>query len=156
MARNKERRPEWFKFWRRNRQQLDIEQLSMKSRGVVLTNIMRYFDGTDDLISMSAVETMAFNVIKISIDSSYAEYEDMRERNSENGKKGGRPSKTEVNRKNPVGFSETEKTRRQKTEEKEEREVREDSVRSYSTEDMEEYPPGTGYYRPRSEVSKIE
>ena len=116
MARNKEGRPEWFKFWRRNRQQLDIEQLSMKSRGVVLTNIMRYFDGTDDLISMSAVETMAFNVIKISIDSSYAEYEDMRERNSENGKKGGRPPKTEVNRKNPVGFSKTEKTRRQKKE----------------------------------------
>ena len=154
MARNKEGRPEWFKFWRRNRRELDIEELGMESRGIVLTNVMRYFDGTDDLLPMSALETMAFNVIRISIDDSYTEYEVKKAKNSENGKKGGRPPKTEVNRKNPVGFSETQKSRIQSTEEIKER--RDDSVRSYSPEDMEEYPPGTGFYRPRSEVSEIE
>lgn len=65
MARNKEGRPEWFKFWRRNRGMLDIEALSIQSRGVVFTNIMRYFDtGMDELIDMSPIEIMAFNIFK--------------------------------------------------------------------------------------------
>ena len=65
MARNKEGRPEWFKFWRRNRGMLDIEALSIQSRGVVFTNIMRYFDtGMDELLDMSPIEIMAFNIFK--------------------------------------------------------------------------------------------
>ena len=116
MARNKEGRPEWFKFWRRNRRQLDIEQLDMQSRGIIFTNMMRYFDGEDsELIKMSPIESMAFNVLKINVDDSFSEYAEREKTNRENGRKGGRPSKTDQNPKNPMGFEKTEKTRRQKS-----------------------------------------
>ena len=119
MARNKEGRPEWFKFWRRNRRQLDIEQLNMESRGIVFTNMMRYFDGeADALLPMTALEAMAFNVLKINIDDSFSDYAEREEVNRANGRKGGRPPKTEENQNNPMGFEKTEKTRREKTEER--------------------------------------
>ena len=106
MGRNKDGRPEWFKFWRRNRRQLDIEQLNMHSRGVLFTNMMRYFDtGEAELIEMTPVEAMAFNIVKINVDDSFSEYKEREERNRENGQKGGRPAK---NPKNPVGFLETD------------------------------------------------
>lgn len=134
MAKNKEGRPEWFKFWRRNRRQLDIEQLSTESRGIVFTNMMRYFDGeADALLPMTALEAMAFNVLKINIDDSFSEYAEREEINRANGRKGGRPPKTEENPKNPLGFEKTEKTRREKTEE-----------RSQKSEDRS----GTGAGRP--------
>ena len=118
MARKNSDRPEWFKFWRRNRQQLDIDLLSMESRGVVFTNMMRYFDDSGELLPMSALEEMAFNVVKINMDDSITEYAALVERNGKNGKKGGRPAKTDTNPENPVGFSETQKSRGQKTEDR--------------------------------------
>ncbi len=117
MARNKEGRPEWFKFWRRNRRQLDIEQLGMESRGIVFTNMMRYFDSVDaELLPMNPLEGMAFNVVKINVDDSFAEYAEREETNRANGRKGGRPPKTEANTNNPMGFEKTEETRRENTE----------------------------------------
>ena len=94
---NKEGRPEWFRFWRRNRRQLDIDQLDMESRGVVFTNMMRYFDdgNMNNLLDMSPIEVMAFNLLKVNIDDAYQDYANRAEVNSENGKKGGRPKKTE-------------------------------------------------------------
>ena len=119
MAKNKEGRPEWFKFWRRNRRQLDIEQLSTESRGIVFTNMMRYFDGeADALLPMTPLEAMAFNVLKINIDDSFSDYAEREEINRANGRKGGRPPKTEENPENPSGFEKTEITRREKTEER--------------------------------------
>lgn len=119
MAKNKAGRPEWFKFWRRNRRQLDIEQLGMESRGVVFTNMMRYFDADDtDLLPMNPLESMAFNVVKISVDDSFTEYAERQEINRTNGCKGGRPPKTNDNRNNQMGYEITEKTRIQKTEER--------------------------------------
>lgn len=85
MGKNKEGRPEWFKFWRRNRRQLDIEQLDMQSRGVVFTNMMRYFDDEDSaLLDMSPIESMAFNVLKINVDDSFSEYAALSEQNRKN------------------------------------------------------------------------
>ncbi len=98
MPKNKEGRPEWFKFWRRNRQQLDIELLSMESRGVIFTNMMRYFDsGEAELLEMNPLEIMGFNIVKMNVDDSFTEYEAIAERNRENGKNGGRPAKSEHN-----------------------------------------------------------
>ena len=95
MPKNKEGRPEWFKFWRRNRQQLDIELLSMESRGVIFTNMMRYFDsGEAKLLEMNPLEIMGFNIVKMNVDDSFSEYEAIAERNRENGKKGGRPAES--------------------------------------------------------------
>ena len=77
-------RPEWFKFWRRNRAQLDIEQLSMESRGKVFTNMMRYFDQDAELIEMDSIEALAFNVLKVNVDDSIAEYAETSRQNREN------------------------------------------------------------------------
>lgn len=94
MAKNKNGRPEWFKFWRRNRGMLDIEQLSIESRGKVFTNIMRYFDtGFDELMEMTPIEELAFNVLKQNADEAIEDYEDRAEKNRANGAKGGRPPK---------------------------------------------------------------
>ena len=84
MGRRSSGRPEWFKFWRRNRAQLDIEQLSMESRGKVFTNIMRYFDEDTDLIEMDSIEALAFNVLKVNVDDSIAEYAETSRQNREN------------------------------------------------------------------------
>ena len=113
-------RPEWFKFWRRNREMIDVELLDMKSRGVVFTNMMRYFDGDrDNMEDMTPVECMAFNFLKSSIDDSFEDFDRIADRNRENGRKGGRPKK---NPENPVGFTETQKTQtnpeNQKTEDR--------------------------------------
>ena len=118
MAKNKSGRPEWFKFWRRNRLQLDIDLLSMESRGKIFTNMMRYFDGGEaELMPMTGVEQMAFNVLKINMDDSFSEYLARAEKNRENGRKGGRPPITDDNPKNPVGYKKPE-DRRQKTDER--------------------------------------
>ena len=91
----KRKGPEWFKFWRKNRMYLDIEQLSMESRGKVFTNIMRYFDGVEknELLTLSPVESMAFNILRTNADEAFAEYEERVETNRKNGAKGGRPRK---------------------------------------------------------------
>lgn len=94
MAKNKNGRPEWFKFWRRNRGMLDIEALSIENRGIVFTNIMRYFDtGYEELLPMAPIETFAFNVLRQNADEAIDEYEEMVEKNRKNGSKGGRPPK---------------------------------------------------------------
>lgn len=89
--------PEWFKFWRKNRTLLDIEQLSMESRGKVFTNIMRYFDRVDvsEFISLTPIEAMAYNILKSNADEAFADYETRLETNRKNGAKGGRPKKSE-------------------------------------------------------------
>ncbi len=81
-------RPSWFKFWQRNRKQLDTELLSMESRGIVFTNMMRYFDsGEDELLEMSPLESMAFNVVKVNIDDSFAETANQSSQNRVNAMK---------------------------------------------------------------------
>lgn len=81
MARKKSERPEWFKFWRRNRQQLDIDLLSMESRGKIFTNMMRYFDsGELELVEMTPIETLAFNMVKGNIDESFTEWKEKSEK----------------------------------------------------------------------------
>ncbi len=112
MARNKDGRPEWFRFWRRNRRQLDIDELSIESRGIIFTNMMRYFDGDENLLPMNSIEAIAFNIIKINIDDAFSDYADMVVTNTANGKRGGRPpKKAELkNQNNQIGFNETEET----------------------------------------------
>ena len=49
---------------------------------------------------------IAFIPIKTTLKRDLDKYEEQKERNRENGKKGGRPKKTEENPKNPVGYLE--------------------------------------------------
>lgn len=81
----KQERPEWFKFWRRNRRTLDIDQLSMESRGRIFTNMMRYFDsGENELIELDPLESAMFNVLKINVDDSFSEFAAKSEQNRKN------------------------------------------------------------------------
>ena len=92
MSKNKNGRPEWFKFWRRNRNMLDDDMLSMESRGKVFTNIMRYFDGdTEKMLEMTPLEEFAFKILKQNADEAVNDYEERSEINKKNGSKGGRP-----------------------------------------------------------------
>lgn len=109
----KEGRPDWFKFWRRSCQQLDIEELSLEDRGIVFTNMMRYFAADDpELISMNPLQSMAFNVLKISIDESIEAYKDRAETNRLNGLKGGRPSKPKETEKTHLLFKNPQKAKK--------------------------------------------
>ena len=80
-------RPPWFKFWRKNRRQLDTEVLDMESRAVVFTNMMRYMDGEEELMPMTPIQAFAFNILKGDIDDNCEEYERTANRNRENAKK---------------------------------------------------------------------
>ncbi len=96
MAKNKAGRPTWFKFWQAYRRQLDIEQLSLEARGRIFTNIMRYFDGAAaELLPMGDTEAVCFNIVKVGIDDSFAEYDSRSQINRQNGLKGGKPKETE-------------------------------------------------------------
>ena len=112
MSRSKGGRPEWFKFWRRNRAQLDIEQLSMESRGRVFTNMMRYFDEDSELLQMDSIEALAFNVLKVNVDDSIAEYEETSRKNRENVNK--RWNSEEYDRIRPYTMDTKIEDRRQK------------------------------------------
>lgn len=84
----KSERPEWFKFWRRNRRTLDIDQLSMESRGRIFTNMMRYFDSGDaELIELDTLESAMFNVLKINVDDSFSDFDHISRQNRENARK---------------------------------------------------------------------
>ena len=78
----KEKGPAWFKFWRKNRLQFDSEALDMRSRGVIITNLVRYFDGEEEnLLPMEPIERLVFGMLKYDIDESCREYEEVCERN---------------------------------------------------------------------------
>ena len=94
MAKSKTGRPEWFKFWRRNRAMLDDETVcSLESCGKIFINMMRYFDGEENLHPMNQGERIAFNLLKSSIDEAVVSFNERSETNRENGSKGGRPPK---------------------------------------------------------------
>ena len=117
-------RPEWFKFWRRNRAQLDIELLSMESRGIVFTNMMRYFDQDAELLDMDALEALAFNVLKVNIDDSFAEYEETSRKNRENANK--RWHSEEYDRMRPYAMDTKIEDRSQMSEDRSHKESRAD------------------------------
>lgn len=128
MAKNETGRPEWFKFWRRHREMIDHPDVSLEARGIILTNILRYFDQDTKLLEMDALQNMVFRTIKVNIDEAFDNYELRSEVNTANGKKGGRPKKNQVGfeeteKTKPVfkKTNETEKTRRQKTEDRSEK-----------------------------------
>lgn len=95
MAKSKTGRPEWFKFWRRYRQMIDDEDVSIESRGIILTNILRYFDDDPELLDMKPIEKMVFRTIKGSMDEAFTDFQKRQETGKENGPLGGRPKKTQ-------------------------------------------------------------
>ncbi len=82
-----------------------IQALDDAERGRLLTAMLEY-TLTGDAGNLRGNERFVFPLIKNQIDRDNAKYARQCERNAANGKNGGRPR----NPKNPVGFSETEKS----------------------------------------------
>ena len=82
-----------------------IRALDDAERGRLLTAMLEY-TLTGDAGHLRGNERFVFPLIKSQIDRDNAKYARQCERNAANGKNGGRPR----NPKNPVGFSETEKS----------------------------------------------
>ena len=70
---------------------------------------LAFYQRTGQLPALDGNERIMFPACRAQIDRDNQSYERQREANAENGKKGGRP-KSEQNRKNPMGFSESEKS----------------------------------------------
>lgn len=83
MARKKDDRPDWFKFWRRNRPVIVNDLLSMESRGKIMTNIFLYCDG-ESLLQMDNIESIAWASIKTNIDESIEDIRQQSETNRQN------------------------------------------------------------------------
>lgn len=106
-------KPEWIKLWRRDTKLIDNPLLDMESRGIILTNLIRYHSG-EDLLPMSPQTEMAFLILKRSVDDAVEECERRSKIYSENGSKGGRPRKADK----AIGFSESNSDRIQNTEDR--------------------------------------
>lgn len=83
MAKNKDARPDWFKFWRRNRPVIVNDLLPMSGRGKIMTNIFLYCDG-EELLPMNDIESIAWASIKANIDESFEDIRQQSETNRQN------------------------------------------------------------------------
>lgn len=71
-------------------------RLSLKERGILLTMIYSYVNrGCFDEIPTTPLVDMAFAIIRAQLDRDREKYQRICERNAENGKYGGRPSKSQ-------------------------------------------------------------
>lgn len=105
-----------------------VRELDNGARGRLLLAILEYVNGEEPTELTGGTERVAFAMIKSQMDRDAAAYEAYAKRQSENGKKGGRPKKADAffeNPKNPVVFSKTHQ-KPKKLEKEEEKEKEED------------------------------
>lgn len=89
-----------------------FEPLEFEEIGRLIVSMQRYKDG--ETVDITGNERFVWPSIRRDIDSAKAAYEETCRRQSENGSRGGRPKKAtglEKNPKNPVVFSETQKSK---------------------------------------------
>ena len=103
-----------------------IDLLSDAEAGRLLKALMHYINA--DLIELPGQEKLIFAMLRAQIDRDAASYQEFTDRQRENGKKGGRPRKTQTNPKNPVVFYETQKTQEKEEEKEEEKDKEKDAV----------------------------
>ena len=125
-----------------------VRELDNGARGRLLLAIMQYANG-EEPDELTGAERIAFIVIKGQIDRDADAYEANAKKQSENGKKGGRPKKPTAfseNPKNPPLFSEThqkpKKPEKEKEEEKDkdkEKDKEEDKDNSARTRDADAF-----------------
>ena len=63
---------------------------------------------TGEILDLPDMAALCFDFVKARIDQNVDSYKNRCQANRENGKKGGRPPKTQTTRQNPMGFSETQ------------------------------------------------
>ena len=79
-----------------------IDLLSDAEAGRLLKALMHYINA--DVIDLPGQEKLVFAMLKAQIDRDAANYQEFTDKQRENGKKGGRPKKTQENPKNPTVF----------------------------------------------------
>ena len=86
-----------------------VNILSDTKAGKLFKLLFEYAENQDiDQSQLDSAVRLAFNAFKPGIDKGRKKYISVIKRNRENGKKGGRPKKTQNNPKNPAGNSETQ------------------------------------------------
>jgi hypothetical protein len=79
-----------------------LECLNMTERGMLFTMIYSYaITGKPGISGCSSNVKLAFSVVRAQLDRDLEKYENIRKRNTENGKKGGRPRKDAEVKENP-------------------------------------------------------
>jgi hypothetical protein len=89
-----------------------VKRLPPEMAGELFMSVLNYVNGEDVCIKNLTVE-IAFEPIRQQLERDHAKYEEMRKRQSINGKQGGRPrnpSLSKENPKNPLVFVETQKS----------------------------------------------
>ena len=71
-----------------------IESMSMEQRGILFTALFRYARDME-LPKMDGVTQMAFRFIRAQVDRHWEKYDEVCQKRSEAGRKGGRPKKEE-------------------------------------------------------------
>lgn len=87
--------PSWFKMWLHHRPLIDAVPDDVAGRAVKAA--MKYF-ATGEIAQLGQLEMVVFNTIKSNVDEAISDYQ----RDVENGKKGGRPTKKGAEEKPPV------------------------------------------------------
>ena len=86
-----------------------VNILSDTRAGKLFKLLFEYAENQDiDQNQLDSAVRLAFNAFKPGIDKGRKKYLSVIKRNRENGKRGGRPKKTQNNPKNPMGNSETQ------------------------------------------------
>ena len=82
------KRPAWFKLWLRNKPMIDAVPDAEVGRAVKAA--LHYFE-TGEIKELGQLEMIVFATMKADIDDAFSDYK----RDVENGKKGGRPRKSD-------------------------------------------------------------
>ena len=80
-----------------------VNVMTDEQAGKLLKAILEYVNGQEPEIN-DPVALVAFQPVRQSLDRDHQAYINISNRNRENGKKGGRPKKTQKNPENPVGY----------------------------------------------------
>lgn len=129
-----------------------VRELDNGARGRLLLAIMQYANG-EEPDELTGAERIAFIVIKSQIDRDADAYEANAKKQSENGKKGGRPKKPTAfseNPKNPPLFSETHQKpkkpekEKDKEKDKEEEKDKDKSARARDADAFAAFAAGDG------------
>ena len=123
-----------------------VRELDNGARGRLLLAIMQYANG-EEPDELTGAERIAFIVIKSQIDRDADAYAANAKKQSENGKKGGRPKKPTAfseNPKNPPLFSETHQKPKKPEKEKEEEKDKDKSARTRDADAFTAFAAGDG------------
>lgn len=119
-----------------------LEKLSDEEMGRLFRALLIY-SSTGEQIDLIGMESLAFDFISFDIDRAKKSYEEKCLKNTENGRKGGRPKNGESpkpngffeNQKNRMVFLKTQKTQEEEKKEKEEYEEEQEKVKKKNTKE---------------------